>query len=520
MDTPQNDVATLPPLGGGSLCPHAGGPPGGAAQCPQSRGTPGGEPQCRKCGGPLGEVDRPLGLAAHAEPGPHIPRRRRAQRPFDFSRHGRRHVALRLAYLGWGYQGFASQENTSNTVEAKLFEALTKTRLVESRQTANYHRSGRTDKGVSAFGQVISLDLRSQTLSPDGTELVPGAREGEEGELPYTRLLNRVLPGDIRALAWAPVPTDFSARFSCLHRTYRYLFPLAGLRLDAMREAGRRLEGTHDFRNLCRPDVAGGVLEYQRTVMRVRVLGAGPGLGCLEVRARAFLYHQVRCMAAVLLLVGRGLEEPDVIDQLLDVHRHPRKPQYSMAVDYPLILYDCAYENVKWIFDPEVHAFNVRHLQALWASHTIKTRILHTMLSGLGQPPIPQEPEPEEEESTLTTWARTQPPVTNLSDVLLDGVKPRIYKRLMERPTCEELESRIRHYAKKGRIQLPEGMREAEGQRDPEDCQELVKQQGSAERQELKGKQDSVKNRERKEKQQDSVEVPEMEGQQDNMEML
>ena len=79
---------------------------------------------------------------------------RKARRAFDFSAHGRRHVALKIAYLGWGYQGFASQENTSNTIEEKLFEALTKTRLVESRQTANYHRCGRTDKGVSAFGQV------------------------------------------------------------------------------------------------------------------------------------------------------------------------------------------------------------------------------------------------------------------------------------------------------------------------------------------------------------------------------
>lgn len=78
----------------------------------------------------------------------------KAKRAFDFSAHGRRHVALRIAYLGWGYQGFASQENTNNTIEEKLFEALTKTRLVESRQTSNYHRCGRTDKGVSAFGQV------------------------------------------------------------------------------------------------------------------------------------------------------------------------------------------------------------------------------------------------------------------------------------------------------------------------------------------------------------------------------
>lgn len=76
------------------------------------------------------------------------------ERPFDFSAHPRRHVALRLAYLGWAYQGFAVQENTDNTVEARLFEALLKTRLIQDRQSSNYHRCGRTDKGVSAFSQV------------------------------------------------------------------------------------------------------------------------------------------------------------------------------------------------------------------------------------------------------------------------------------------------------------------------------------------------------------------------------
>lgn len=84
----------------------------------------------------------------------------KAKRAFDFSAHGRRHVALKIAYLGWGYQGFASQENTNNTIEEKLFEALTKTRLIESRQTSNYHRCGRTDKGVSAFGQVRTPTLQ------------------------------------------------------------------------------------------------------------------------------------------------------------------------------------------------------------------------------------------------------------------------------------------------------------------------------------------------------------------------
>ncbi|CAN0387842.1 unnamed protein product, partial [Discosporangium mesarthrocarpum] len=37
----------------------------------------------------------------------------------------------------------------------------------------------------------------------------------------YCGILNRVLPADIRALGWAPVTPNFSARFSCTDRTYR-----------------------------------------------------------------------------------------------------------------------------------------------------------------------------------------------------------------------------------------------------------------------------------------------------------
>ena len=40
---------------------------------------------------------------------------------------------------------------------------------------------------------------------------------------------------------------------------------------------------------------------------------------------------QVRCIAAVLIMVGQGLEPPSVVAQLLDVDRHPAKPQYNMA---------------------------------------------------------------------------------------------------------------------------------------------------------------------------------------------
>lgn len=44
---------------------------------------------------------------------------------------------------------------------------------------------------------------------------------GEVTEIDYCGILNRVLPPDVRALAWAPVTEGFSARFSCSDRTYR-----------------------------------------------------------------------------------------------------------------------------------------------------------------------------------------------------------------------------------------------------------------------------------------------------------
>ena len=40
-------------------------------------------------------------------------------------------------------------------------------------------------------------------------------------------------------------------------------------------------------------------------------------------------------MAAVLLMVGRGEEQPEIVQTLLDLERCPRKPQYPMASGSP-----------------------------------------------------------------------------------------------------------------------------------------------------------------------------------------
>ena len=54
-----------------------------------------------------------------------------------FCRYNTRHVALKIVYLGWDYQGFAAQEDTNKTIEHALFQALHRTKLIESRYTLN-----------------------------------------------------------------------------------------------------------------------------------------------------------------------------------------------------------------------------------------------------------------------------------------------------------------------------------------------------------------------------------------------
>ncbi|KAK0131083.1 tRNA pseudouridine(38/39) synthase [Merluccius polli] len=377
-----------------------------------------------------------------------------AGRPFDFSAHPRRHVALRLAYLGWGYQGFAVQDNTDNTVEARLFEALLKTRLVQDRQTSRYHRCGRTDKGVSAFSQVITLDLRSSQYSaglgvtlpdqtPGGTTTKTSAHAGSE--LPYVKMLNRVLPQDIQVLDWAPAADGFSARFDCQSRTYRYYFPRGALDVELMADAAKRYVGTHDFRNLCKMDVGNGVLQFQRTILAAAIrpvqqhATGNPHDPCdlfiFEIKGLAFLYHQVRCMMALLLLIGQKLEGPEIINQLLDVGSNPRKPQYSMAVDYPLVLYDCDFQGLTWQGGAEELNHASATLQQLWTRSAVETHVLGGMVHGL---------EAMGAVSSKICW-------------LVEGSRQKKYRPLLERPCCESLESRIDHFVKRGRLERDDG---------------------------------------------------------------
>lgn len=73
-------------------------------------------------------------------------------------RYHQRQIALQIQYDGTSYLGFAAQgDEESETVEDRIFFALQKLKLVADRKSCNYSRCGRTDRGVSALGQVCVL---------------------------------------------------------------------------------------------------------------------------------------------------------------------------------------------------------------------------------------------------------------------------------------------------------------------------------------------------------------------------
>ncbi|RBR04883.1 uncharacterized protein FIESC28_11481 [Fusarium coffeatum] len=344
----------------------------------------------------------------------------KGKRKMDPSKYSTRYIALKLAYLGKNYGGFEFQAMANApSIEEELWNALTKACLIfpnDERvvdfECCEYSKCGRTDKGVSAFGQVIGLRVRSnrplpkkrRRLSEAGEAMVIDEQSAEnveemedetstfdpiKDELQYPRLLNRVLPPDIRILAWCPSPPpDFSARFSCRERQYRYFFtqpaftpePSAGgarngwLDIEAMREAAKRYEGEHDFRNFCKIDPGKQITNFVRTIYEtdieeVRDVSSAlpylsgsqfapteglpadstvyPKVYSFNVRGSAFLWHQIRHMVAVLFLAGQRLEKPDIVTTMLDVANNPCKPNYVMADEVPLVLWDCIFPGEK-----------------------------------------------------------------------------------------------------------------------------------------------------------------------------
>jgi tRNA pseudouridine38-40 synthase len=203
-------------------------------------------------------------------------------------------LKLTVEYDGTGFRGWAAQPGL-RTVEAVLRAALDGVfPHFDSLAVA-----GRTDTGVHALGNVVSVDVEG---GPPPERAAAG--------------LNATLPDDVAVVESEQVEPDFHARRSARSRTYRYRIwrrrersPFESRRawwypqpLDdqLLARSAELLLGEHDFRAFTPTETQHEV--FRRNVLRAEWQPRGHALE-LEITADSFLRHMVRTLVGTMLEV-------------------------------------------------------------------------------------------------------------------------------------------------------------------------------------------------------------------------
>jgi tRNA pseudouridine38-40 synthase len=282
----------------------------------------------------------------------------------------KRKVVLLIAYNGERYAGLQKNPGVT-TVEEVLEKALHAAGGISddnfgTLQKVSWSRAGRTDKGVHAIGQIISVKL---ILSQEG--LVEHVNE-------------RLAGTEIRVLGMERASNNFCAHTNCSSREYEYLLPASTLRASSSSSAAaasagvapdatasaasddvcggssaplteaersrlltlfRTFEGTHSFHNF----TDGKLSHTDKSAMRFMIklsVGEPVEIGgvwyvSLLLHGQSFLMHQIRKMVGMLVAVFLGHAPADAIETAL---REPRVAGIPLAPPCSLTLRCCRYD--------------------------------------------------------------------------------------------------------------------------------------------------------------------------------
>lgn len=245
-------------------------------------------------------------------------------------------IRMRVAYDGRGFSGFAKNPD-AHTIEGVLEEALTES----LRHPVKVNCAGRTDRGVHARGQVISLD----------------ADESHFDAHALGRALNRKLGPEIAVDEIEIAPPTFDARLSCTGRHYRYTVlnrpvgdPLrrrhcwhipTPLDVDAMNEAAADLIGLHDFTAFSKKNKSRPTEVFLRRV-RAAAWVRDDDTVRFDITANAYTHQMVRSLVGMFVAIGLGRRAVGDLATVLQGMDRSAAP--SPAPPHGLVLWAARYD--------------------------------------------------------------------------------------------------------------------------------------------------------------------------------
>jgi tRNA pseudouridine38-40 synthase len=223
--------------------------------------------------------------------------------------------ALKIFYDGGGFAGSQIQER-ERTVEGEFISTLNGLEITYT----DFRAAGRTDRGVSALGNVFALTTDSKLIKP--------------------RVINSNLPMDIRVLALKKVRSDFNPRHA-EERIYRYFLCNEDFDLEKMYKIASVLKGGNSFHNFSMSDYRSPI----RKINYIDIIKRGDFL-ILTFSGRSFLWQMVRRLVTALKMVGKGDVSAEEIEYLLDPmidKKIPPSPAENLV--FWNIKYDFLFEN-------------------------------------------------------------------------------------------------------------------------------------------------------------------------------
>ncbi|MFQ5801090.1 MAG: tRNA pseudouridine(38-40) synthase TruA [Candidatus Hydrothermarchaeales archaeon] len=253
--------------------------------------------------------------------------------------------ALKVYYDGIGFSG-SQRQPEKRTVEGEFLAALERLGIDHK----GFKTAGRTDKGVSALGNVFALSTYSKLIKP--------------------RILNSVLPKDIKVLAAQEVEGGFNPRHA-KERRYRYFLLNEGYDLATMKKAAKVFIGQRSFHNFSSTDYRSPI----RKINYIDVEKKDEAL-VLTFSGESFLWQMVRRIVTALKMAGRGELSIQELESYFDPD-HRKKVPPSNAEN--LVLWDVRYN---FPFKHEEYSLKKlkKELKEMWAKHKTKAAICSEVL--------------------------------------------------------------------------------------------------------------------------------------------